>query len=60
MNALLNPDLLDEEIDAIVHVGAYADSRELIKHALEVLLLANPVLQRGVAVKLYRDPFPCR
>lgn len=55
MAAILNPDTLDEDIDAIVRTGAYSDSRELIRHALEVLLLANPSLRRSLAVRLYRE-----
>lgn len=54
MAALLDTERLDEELEAIVRAGAYASKQEAMRHALEVLLLANPQLRLKTAIELYR------
>jgi len=47
-------ELLEEELESVVKVGHYKSRNDLIRHALEVLLTANPALRMEVAVDLYR------
>lgn len=55
MRSVLSTETIAEEIDLIARAGGYADSRELIQHALEVLMIANPALRRAAALSLYRE-----
>jgi len=54
MSNLVSLDLLEDELSAVVQAGRYKSKRELIGHALEVLLMANPHLRLKTAVELYR------
>lgn len=55
MAILLDSERLDEELEAIVRAGAYSSKNEAVRHALEILLLANPQLRVKTAIELYRD-----
>jgi predicted HTH domain antitoxin len=55
MTILLDSERLDEELEAIVRAGAYPSKNEAVRHALEILLLANPQLRVKTAIELYRD-----
>lgn len=55
MAILLDSERLEEDLEAIVRAGAYASRDEVVRHALEVLLLANPQLRLKTAIELYRD-----
>jgi hypothetical protein len=55
MANLTAPELLEDEIRAVVRAGNYRSKEEAIGHALEVLLAANPHLQLNAAVELYRQ-----
>lgn len=55
MSTLLDSKRLDEELEAIVRAGAYPSKDEAVRHALEVLLLANPPLRLKTAIELYRS-----
>jgi predicted HTH domain antitoxin len=46
--------LLEDELTAVVHAGAYTSREEAIGHTLEVLLAAHPPLRINTAVELYR------
>ncbi|GBC95751.1 hypothetical protein HRbin16_01545 [bacterium HR16] len=54
MQSLVSRDLLTDELEALVRAGYYPSTEEAIQHAIEVLLTANPLLRRGVAVDLLR------
>lgn len=54
MPTLLDSERLDEELEAIVRAGAYTSKNEAVRHALEVLLIANPQLRLKTAIELYR------
>lgn len=54
MRTLLDPEWLEDELDAIVHAGRYRSKQEALQHALEVLLVANPSLRFDVAIELFR------
>lgn len=49
------PELLEDELNAVVRAGAYRSKEEAIGHALEVLLTANPQLRLHTALELYRQ-----
>ena len=55
MTNLLSPELLEDELGAVVRAGEYKSREEAIGHALEVLLAANPYLRINTAVELYRQ-----
>lgn len=55
MRTILPIETIAEEIDTVARAGGYADSRALIQHALEVLMIANPALRRATALSLYRE-----
>jgi predicted HTH domain antitoxin len=55
MANLISPELLEDELRAVVRAGAYSSKEEAIGHALEVLLAANPHLRLSTAVELYRQ-----
>lgn len=51
----MNLELLEDELKAVMHAGAYRSTEEAIGHALEVLLAANPQLRLNTAIELYRQ-----
>jgi len=53
MQGLVSVELLKDELESLVRAGYYPSAEEAIRHALEVLLTANPTLRRSVAVDLY-------
>jgi predicted HTH domain antitoxin len=55
MASLRDPELLEDELNALVRAGAYGSKEAAIGHALEVLLAANPQLRRHTALELYRQ-----
>ncbi len=55
MASLKTPELLEDELNAVVRAGAYRSKEEAIGHALEVLLTANPQLRLHTALELYRQ-----
>ncbi|MCS6918899.1 MAG: UPF0175 family protein [Fimbriimonadales bacterium] len=55
MRSVLSAETIAEEIDLVARAGGYANSRQLIEHALEVLMIANPALRRAAALSLYRE-----
>jgi len=55
MANLTAPELLEDELKAVVRAGNYRSKEEAIGHALEVLLAANPHLRLNTAVELYRQ-----
>jgi predicted HTH domain antitoxin len=54
MTNIINLESLEDELKAVVQAGAYKSQEEAIRHALEVLLAANPHLRANTAVELYR------
>jgi len=54
LNQIVTLDLLEDELAAVVSVGNYRSAQEAIRHALEVLLAANPELRLNTAIELYR------
>lgn len=54
MTSIISPELLEDELEAVVRAGAYQSREEAIGHALEVLLAANPSLRLDTAVEMYR------
>lgn len=54
MSNIVHRELLEEELKAVVRAGGYRSKREAVRHALEVLLAANPDLRIRTAVELYR------
>jgi predicted HTH domain antitoxin len=55
MANLINLEFLEDELKAVVQAGAYPSKEEAIRHALEVLLAANPDLRINTAIELYRQ-----
>lgn len=55
MSGVLLDDILEYEIKAMVKAGKYKSEKEAIKHALDVLLIANPKLRIETAVELYHN-----
>lgn len=55
MTNLSSPELLEDEIGAVMRAGEYKSREDAIGHALEVLLAANPSLRINTAVELYRQ-----
>jgi predicted HTH domain antitoxin len=53
MANIIDLELLEDELRAVVHAGDYQSKEEAIRHALEVLLAANPSLRTSTAVELY-------
>ena len=51
---VISQDLLDDELKAVVRVGGYKSEAEVVGHALEVLLVANPQLRINTAMELFR------
>lgn len=51
----IGPELFEEKVKALREVGRYPSEREALSHSLEVLLLANPTLSLGVAIRLYKN-----
>lgn len=54
MQSIVQRDLLADELEALVRTGHYSTPEEAIRHAIEVLLTANPPLRRSVALELFR------
>ena len=54
INSIVTLDLLEDELAAVVYVGNYGSEKEAVRHALEVLLAANPSLRLNTAIELYR------
>ena len=55
MANIVSPELLEDELQAVVRAGGYRSEEEAVRHALEVLLAANPHLRTQTAVELYRQ-----
>jgi predicted HTH domain antitoxin len=55
MSGVLLDNILECEIKAMVKAGKYKSEKEVIKHALDVLLMANPKLRIDTAIELYRN-----
>jgi predicted HTH domain antitoxin len=55
MAPIINVELLEDELKAVVQAGAYKSKEEAIGHALEVLLAAHAPLRINTAVELYRQ-----
>jgi len=55
MANLTAPEVLEDEIKAVVRAGNYRSKEEAVGHALEVLLAANPDLRMNTAIELYRQ-----
>lgn len=54
MAHIVSPELLEDELQALVRAGGYRSEQEAVRHALDVLLAANPVLRTQTAIELYR------
>ena len=54
LDNIVTLDLLEDELAAVVYVGNYASEKEAVRHALAVLLTANPSLRLNTAIELYR------
>ena len=54
MTRIIDLALLEDELTAVVQAGDYTSREEVIGHALDVLLAANPPLRISTAVGLYR------
>ncbi len=54
MANIVSPELLEDELQAVVRAGGYRSEEEAVRHALEVLLAANPHLRIQTAIELYR------
>jgi len=54
MGNIVHLELLEEELKAVVRAGGYRSTREVVRHALETLLTANPRLRIRTAMELYR------
>lgn len=52
---ITSPELLEDELKAVVQAGDYRSEKEVVRHALEVLLAANSHLRVDTAVELYRE-----
>lgn len=48
-------EMLDDDLTALVEAGGYDSEREVIRHALEVFLNANPALRLEMAITLWRQ-----
>jgi predicted HTH domain antitoxin len=46
---------LEEELSALVEAGHYGSEREVIRHALDALLEANPTLRLEMAMTLWKQ-----
>lgn len=55
MANIIHLESLEDELQAVVHAGDYPSQEDAIRHALEVLLVANPPLRLSTAVELYRQ-----
>lgn len=55
MPNIVSPELLHDELKAVVQAGGYPSEEEAIRHALEVLLAANDSLRVSTAIELYRQ-----
>jgi predicted HTH domain antitoxin len=55
MANIVSLELLEDEIQALVRAGDYRSEKEVVEHALEVLLSAHPHLRINTAVELYRQ-----
>ncbi len=55
MTNILNKELLTDELKAVVRAGGYVSEEEAVRHALDVLLAANPDLRVNTAVELYHQ-----
>ena len=51
----MNPELLEDELQAVTRAGGYKSKEAAMEHALAVLLAANPPLRVETAVELYRQ-----
>jgi predicted HTH domain antitoxin len=54
MSRIVTPELLNDELQAVVRAGSYASKDDALQHALEVLLTANRELSLNTAIELYR------
>jgi predicted HTH domain antitoxin len=54
MANIVSLDMLEDELHAVAQAGGYESKEEVVGHALEVLLSANPHLRISTAVELYR------
>lgn len=54
MAHIVSPELLEDALQAVVRAGRYRSEQEAVRHALEVLLAANPALRTQTAIELYR------
>ena len=54
MAHIISLETLEDELKAVMKAGAYRSKEEAIRHALEVLLTANPHLRVNTGVELYR------
>lgn len=54
LDNIVTLDLLEDELAAVVYAGNYASEKEAVRHALAVLLTANPSLRLNTAIELYR------
>ena len=54
MTHIVGPELLEDELQAVVRAGGYRSAEEVVHHALGVLLAANPYLRTQTAIELYR------
>ena len=55
MANIVSPELLEDELKAVVQAGGYRSKEDAVRHALEVLLTANDGLRVSTAVELYRQ-----
>ena len=55
MPKIVDSELLEDGLEAVVRAGGYASKQDAVEHALEVLLAANPDLRRRTAIELYRQ-----
>lgn len=54
MSHMVKLELLEEELQAVMRAGGYRSKQEAVRHALEVLLAANPDLHICTPIELYR------
>ena len=52
---LVSTELFEDELRAGVRAGGYRSKKAAVRHALEVLLAANPDLRLRTALELYRQ-----
>ena len=55
MANIVSPELLQDELKAVVQAGGYRSEEDAVRHALEVLLTANDSLRISTAMELYRQ-----